>query len=84
VAARCEASASSAADAAARAVGRKIAPPLLVIWGGKGTVGQDFDVVGLWKQEAITVSGHPLPCGHLIPEEDPDGLLASLDAFLTS
>jgi hypothetical protein len=31
----------------------------------------------------VTVSGHPLPCGHLIPEEDPDGLLTSLDAFLT-
>jgi hypothetical protein len=40
-------------------------PPLLAVWGGKGTVGQDFDV-------------------HLIPEEDPDGLVASLDAFLTS
>jgi haloacetate dehalogenase len=68
---------------AARAAGQKITPPLLAIWGGKGTVGQDFDVVGLWKQEAATVSGHSLPCGHLIPEEDPDGLLASLGAFLT-
>jgi haloacetate dehalogenase len=68
---------------AARAAGEKSTPPLLAIWGGKGTVGQDFDVVGLWKQEADTVSGHPLPCGHLIPEEDPDGLVASLDAFLT-
>jgi haloacetate dehalogenase len=68
---------------ASRAAGQKIAPPLLAIWGGKGTVGQDFDVVALWKQEAVTVSGHPLPCGHLIPEEDPDGLVASLNAFLT-
>jgi haloacetate dehalogenase len=67
----------------ARAIGQKITPPLLAIWGGKGTVGQEFDVVGLWKQEAVTVSGHPLPCGHLIPEEDPDGLVASLEAFLT-
>jgi haloacetate dehalogenase len=67
----------------ARTAGHKITPPLLAIWGGKGTVGHDFDVVGLWKQEAVTVSGHPLPCGHLIPEEDPDGLVASLDAFLT-
>jgi haloacetate dehalogenase len=67
---------------AARTAGQKITPPLLAIWGGRGTVGQDFDVVGLWRQEALTVSGHPLPCGHLIPEEDPDGLVASLDAFL--
>jgi haloacetate dehalogenase len=70
--------------AASRTAGRKIPPPLLAIWGGKGTVGQEFDVVGLWKQEAATVSGYPLPCGHLIPEEDPDGLVASLDAFLAS
>jgi haloacetate dehalogenase len=69
---------------AARTAGQKMTPPLLAIWGGKGTVGQEFDVVGLWKQEAVTVSGHSLPCGHLIPEEDPDGFLASLDAFLTS
>jgi haloacetate dehalogenase len=69
---------------AARTAGQKLTPPLLAIWGGKGTVGRDFDVVGLWKQEAVTVSGHPLPCGHLIPEEDPEGLLASLDTFLTS
>jgi haloacetate dehalogenase len=68
---------------AARAAGEKSTPPLLAVWGAKGTVGEDFDVVGLWKQEAVTVSGHPLPCGHLIPEEDPDGLLVSLDAFLT-
>jgi len=67
-----------------RTSGQKMTPPLLAIWGRKGTVGQEFDVVGLWKQEAVTVSGHSLPCGHLIPEEDPDGFLASLDAFLTN
>jgi hypothetical protein len=65
---------------AARTAGQKMIPPLLAIWGGKGTVGQDFDVIGLWKQEAVTVSGHPLPCGHLIPEEDPDGLHPRLDS----
>jgi haloacetate dehalogenase len=68
---------------AARTAGQRLTPPLLAIWGAKGTVGEEFDVVGLWKQEAVTVSGHSLPCGHLIPEEDPDGLMASLDAFLT-
>jgi haloacetate dehalogenase len=36
---------------AARTAGQKLTPPLLAIWGGKGTVGQEFDVVGLWKQE---------------------------------
>jgi haloacetate dehalogenase len=68
---------------AARTAGQKMTPPLLAVWGGKGTVGQEFDVIGLWKQEAKIVSGHSLPCGHLIPEEDPDGLLVSLEGFLT-
>ena len=65
-----------------RKTGRKLAPPLLTIWGAKGTVNELFDVVGLWKQEAADVTGHSLPCGHLIPEEDPEGLLKSLGAFL--
>lgn len=65
-----------------RKAGRKVSTPILAIWGEKSTVGQMFDVVGLWGQEATTVSGHGLPCGHLIPEEDPDGLLAALGPFL--
>ncbi len=68
--------------AAARKAGQKIRQPLLAVWGAKGTVGEMFDVVKLWQQEAVDVRGHGLPCGHLIPEEDPDGLLKSLDAFL--
>ncbi len=62
--------------------GRKLSPPLLALWGAKGTVGQLFDVVGMWKREAETVTGHPLPCGHLIEEEDPRGLIDALQPFL--
>ena len=66
------------------AAGRKITQPLLAIWGEKGTVGEIFDVVELWKQQADDVRGHGLPCGHLIPEEQPEGLLAALGDFLRS
>ena len=62
--------------------GRKVTQPLLAVWGAKGTVGQMFDVLGLWRQEAEIVTGQSLPCGHLIPEEDPDGLLQALEGFL--
>ena len=65
-----------------RKAGRKVAVPIMAIWGEKGTVGQMFDLVGMWKQEADNVSGQGLPCGHLIPEEDPDGLLKALGSFL--
>lgn len=51
-----------------RKAGKKVAPPIMAIWGEKGTVGQMFDVIGLWREEATTVSGHGLPCGHLIPD----------------
>ena len=67
-----------------RAKGQKVRQPLLAVWGGKGTVGALFDVLGLWRQEADDVQGQALPCGHLIPEEDPDGLMKVLKTFLQS
>lgn len=62
--------------------GRKVSQPLHALWGGEGTVGKMFDVLALWRNEAANVSGEPLPCGHLIPEEAPDALLAALRPFL--
>ena len=64
--------------------GRKVAQPLLALWGAKGTGGKLFDVLGLWREEAADVQGQALPCGHLIPEEAPDALLAALDPFLAA
>lgn len=67
-----------------RKAGRKVLQPLLAIWGGQGTVGELFDVVALWKKEADDVRGQALPCGHLIPEEQPDALLTAVEGFLES
>ena len=64
--------------------GRKVQPPLLALWGAKGTVGKMFDVIALWKQEAANVQGQALPCGHLIPEEAPDALLGAMQPFLAA
>ena len=65
-----------------RAQGRKIRQPLFAVWGGKGIVAELFDVLSLWRQEADDVEGGELDCGHLIPEEDPAGLLEALRAAL--
>ncbi len=65
-----------------RAQGRKVTQPLQAIWGAKGTVGELFDVLAMWRQEAENISGQSLPCGHLIPEEDPAGLVQALHEFL--
>ena len=64
--------------------GRKVSQPLLALWGTKGTVGQLFDVLALWKQDASNVSGEGLPCGHLVQEEVPEALLKALDSFLVA
>jgi haloacetate dehalogenase len=61
---------------------QRVATPVHVLWGAKGTVGQMFDVLGLWRNEAQNVTGHALPCGHLIPEEVPDPLLNALNSYL--
>jgi haloacetate dehalogenase len=61
--------------------GRKATPPLLALWGAKGTVGQLFDVLALWREDVADVTGYSLPCGHLMAEEDPDGVLQAFDKF---
>jgi haloacetate dehalogenase len=64
--------------------GRKATVPLLALWGAEGTVGQLFDVLELWRQEVQNVSGHSLSCGHLLPEEDPKGVLGALTKFFAT
>ena len=64
-------------DRADDAAGRKIRAPLLALWGAKGTVGRLWDVLATWRAKAQgPVMGEALPCGHLLPEEQP-GLVAS-------
>ncbi len=70
-------------DAADDRAGRKITTPLLALWGAKGVVGQMWNVLATWRAKATTVSGRPLDCGHLLPEERPDEVLAELRAFFT-
>ena len=58
-------------------------PPLLALWGAKGTVGALYDVLDTWRDKAADVRGRALPCGHLLQEESPEALLAELLPFLT-
>ena len=64
------------------AAGRKLVCPLRVLWGEHGAVGKCFDVLALWRSVADDVTGYALPCGHYVPEEAPDAVLAeTLDFF---
>ncbi|WP_132253899.1 alpha/beta fold hydrolase [Methylobacterium segetis] len=62
---------------------RRIAVPLLALWGAKGTVGRSYDVLATWREKALDVRGHALDCGHTLQEERPDLVLAALAEFLT-
>jgi haloacetate dehalogenase len=51
--------------------GRKLACPILVLWGEKGVVGRSFDVLKIWRDFASDVQGEALPCSHYLAEEEP-------------
>lgn len=69
-------------DSRIQKAGRMIGLPLMAIWGTEGAIGLLLDVAALWREEASAVTGLALPCGHLVHEEDPEGLLKALDGFL--
>ncbi|MEX3015812.1 alpha/beta fold hydrolase [Gymnodinialimonas hymeniacidonis] len=56
--------------------------PLWAIWGSRGVVGRTYDVAATWREKARDVTGVALDCGHAIPEEVPEALLAEIGRFL--
>jgi haloacetate dehalogenase len=61
---------------------RRIACPLLVLWGSRGVVGRNFDVLAVWRDRATALEGEALDCGHYLPEEAPAETEAALRRFL--
>ena len=61
---------------------KKIACPLLVLWGAKAPMGRLYDVLSIWRERAKTVAGRSLPAGHNLQEDAPDAVLAEVRAFL--
>ena len=43
---------------------RRLAMPLLALWGSRGVVGQLYDVLATWRDKATQVQGAALDCGH--------------------
>ena len=60
---------------------RKIRMPLLALWGRQGVIEALFDCLKDWREVATDVRGRALQCGHFIPEEKPDELVAELRRF---
>ena len=65
--------------------GRRIAKPLLALWGDRGIVGRRFDVPALWREKSdSSIAAKAVDCGHFVPEEAPDETLAALIEFFGS
>lgn len=69
-------------DRADVTAGRKLPQPLRVLWGEHGVVEKCFDVLALWRERSLQVTGRGLPCGHYIAEEAPQPLLRDAIEFL--
>jgi len=69
-------------DRADREADRKLVMPLLALWGAEGVVQRCFDPLTEWRKVANDVRGQALPCGHYVPEEAPEALLAQALPFL--
>jgi haloacetate dehalogenase len=70
-------------DAKDRESGKRMACPLLALWGRNGFLEGHYDVLEVWRGWAEEVHGRALDCGHYIPEEDPEETYAELHAFLS-
>ncbi len=59
----------------------RIQCPLLILWGAKNPTYADKDVLGIWKEKAVDVTGKALDSGHFIAEEVPALLLQEVKEF---
>lgn len=69
-------------DNADFAAGRRVTQPLLALWGRNGLLGK-LPTLDIWREYGEQVTGAALAeCGHFLPEEQPDAVLAHLREFL--
>jgi haloacetate dehalogenase len=79
---RAGASIDLAMDDADLKAGRKIACPVLLLWGATGGVGRNHDSMKIWPTYAADIrGGKALPCGHYLSEEAPEETYRELREF---
>ena len=60
---------------------RKIAMPLLVLWGRSSGQGSGYDMLSVWRDHAENVRGQAIDSGHFLPEDAADNTYAALRDF---
>ena len=60
---------------------KKVACPLFTLWGLKGPMGRIFDVLAIWKDKGVNVTGKGVAAAQR-QEDAPDEVLAELRLFL--
>jgi haloacetate dehalogenase len=70
-------------DEADKRAGRRIACPVLALWGAHARLEAWYDMLAVWREWANDVRGRTLPCGHYLAEELPEQTAAELLAFFT-
>jgi haloacetate dehalogenase len=78
---RAGASLDRAHDQADRDAGRKIACPVLVVWGRRYLTAKDAAPLDTWRDWAEDAREVALDCGHFIAEEEPEACAAALREF---
>jgi haloacetate dehalogenase len=63
---------------------RKVTAPLLALWGMRGRMAKELDILALWRERVEQVQGHGLDCGHFLQEEKPKDVLEALLGFFAS
>lgn len=69
-------------DAADIKADKKIQCPLLTLWAANGAMGRLYDVLAIWKDEGVNVTGKGLPGNHSLQESAPKETLAEIQRFL--
>ncbi|ANB15065.1 hypothetical protein AWJ20_2685 [Sugiyamaella lignohabitans] len=60
---------------------RKVTVPMTILWGKDGVIAKQFNGLKLWSDVADSVAGHPVSSGHYIPDDAPDDVLQTVEAF---
>ena len=69
-------------DDAAVDAGEKVRCPTLALWGEQSFVGRNYAPLDVWPRYCADVRGTALPCGHFLPEEEPERTVEELLRFV--